>query len=303
MASSTGARPGLRTRLTVGLVLLVGLLGGLGLSQLFDGDDGDPVPADLPSDLADDAADEPVVDGEPRGEPVPLAERTDAEDVVRAFLDAEVERDFAGSFELLAPADREAFGVEAAWANAHADLPTIESYEITDVRRVGDRLEVTTDVELESVLDEFVGLVPGRAQARWSLVEVEGEVDGEDGLRVAFSESALQPRYPSQDGAVDATREWVTEVQECTVEAAELQGLYGVGALAEPLCGDDGDVELGPVGRLPDGPGAEPLLAAFGEDVFEWARVVPVTAPVAVQVVLAPVDDAWQVIGVLSPEA
>jgi len=42
---------------------------------------------------------------------------------------------------------------------------------------------------------------------------------------------------------------------------------------------------------------AAAAVAAYGDDVFTWARVVPVTAPVTFDLVLAPIGDRWSVIG------
>lgn len=50
---------------------------------------------------------------------------------------------------------------------------------------------------------------------------------------------------------------------------------------------------------LSGGDGATSLLAEFGPEVFAWARIVPVQAATPLQVVLGPVGEAWQVVGVL----
>jgi hypothetical protein len=39
------------------------------------------------------------------------------------------------------------------------------------------------------------------------------------------------------------------------------------------------------------------LSAAFGPDVYAWARRVPVTGPVALDLFLAPVGERWLVVG------
>jgi hypothetical protein len=46
-----------------------------------------------------------------------------------------------------------------------------------------------------------------------------------------------------------------------------------------------------------------PVLNAFGPDAAAWARVVDVRRPAPLQVVVAPVDDKWLVVGVTRPPA
>jgi hypothetical protein len=46
---------------------------------------------------------------------------------------------------------------------------------------------------------------------------------------------------------------------------------------------------------------AAPLQTSFGADVVTWARTVQVDGPVPLRAVLAPLDDAWTVVGVLAP--
>jgi hypothetical protein len=43
-----------------------------------------------------------------------------------------------------------------------------------------------------------------------------------------------------------------------------------------------------------------PFVTAFGPETGSWARVVPVTAPVSLRAVVAPIGDEWVVVGVLS---
>ena len=49
---------------------------------------------------------------------------------------------------------------------------------------------------------------------------------------------------------------------------------------------------------LLDDAGVSAVTAAFGPDVYAWARVVPVTAPERLELVLAPVGERWLVIGI-----
>ena len=59
-----------------------------------------------------------------------------------------------------------------------------------------------------------------------------------------------------------------------------------------------GAIEVGALVPLPPGPASTDLVAQYSADVDQWARAVPVTAPVRFTVVLAPLGDAWRVIAV-----
>jgi hypothetical protein len=67
------------------------------------------------------------------------------------------------------------------------------------------------------------------------------------------------------------------------------------------LCGTEGDVVIGQPLQL-DELDAEPFRNLFGADVTTWARVVPVSDPVPMRAVVAPVGNQWLVMGVLAPE-
>ena len=56
---------------------------------------------------------------------------------------------------------------------------------------------------------------------------------------------------------------------------------------------------VGKVGRLESGPTSAELVAQYTDAALEWARVVPVEAPITpFTVVLAPIGDEWRVVGV-----
>jgi hypothetical protein len=52
---------------------------------------------------------------------------------------------------------------------------------------------------------------------------------------------------------------------------------------------------------LPDGPISADIVAEYDTGALGWARVVNVSAPVQVSIVLAPIGDAWKVIGLGDP--
>lgn len=283
------------------LTLAVGLGIGLGIAWLAGGQrDGGSQPSVQSLDVPGD-----TTAGEDGGEPAapapappeegsvpPVASATSPEAAVQGFLTAEALQDFEASYEYLGQVDRETtYRTAAGWVAEHADLQPITGFEIESV----DGSEVTTITALDSRLDPVLGLVPARARATWTAVEED------DGWRVAYSSSTLQPLYPSDEGVDEVARTWAEAAQECGAEEDGPGSLLGQPALADELCGAEGELVLGAAGVLTDGPDTTVLLNAYGPEVFTWARVVPVQGPVELRLVLAPVDDAWQVFGILPP--
>jgi hypothetical protein len=212
---------------------------------------------------------------------------------ITGFLDAEVARDFAVSYGGLSAADRERAGSHSEWADLHAQLPAITRFTLGETRSAPGRAEVEATVDLKAGLDEIVGLVPARAHAVWVAVAEDG------GWRVDFESSELVPTYPPDADAIDAARSWVSARSHCRRAPQYRDGLLGVPAIAAGLCGAHGPVRVGTPATLHAGVGVEPFVAAFGAEVFGWARTVPVQSPLPMQVVLAPIGDRWGVIGVL----
>jgi hypothetical protein len=223
-----------------------------------------------------------------------------ATEAVERFLDAEATGRFDASFLLLSTADRAAYRSAARWTQAHSSLPPVTGHgPVSSETAAGpDRVEVATPLDLEPALDEVVGLVPARADALWVVVR-------EDGVwRVSLAESVLDAAWPDDDDAPGRVRSWAAAVQDCDDGAAAglawQGGLIGTPAVAADLCDQQGRVRLGPVEPL-DPVDAAPFTAAFGEDIVDLARVVPVLSPVELRAVAAPLGDEWLVVGALPP--
>ena len=212
---------------------------------------------------------------------------------VTGFLDAEVAGDFAASYGRLSAPDRLRTGSRGEWTTLHAQLPSIQRFTLGETPSAPGRAEINAELELRPGLDSIVGLVPARAHATWVAVAEDG------GWRVDFDNSTLVPEYPADPAAVDAARSWASARADCRRAPVYRDGLLGMPALAAELCGAGGPVRVGSVASLRAGVGVEPFVAAFGPDVFTWARAVPVESPVPMSVVLAPIGDRWVVIGVL----
>jgi hypothetical protein len=209
---------------------------------------------------------------------------------IETFLDLEVKQDFAASFGSLSAPDRLKQRTRPEWVAEHDHLSPITGYTITGI----DGSTVRVDLQLRAGIDYVRGLTPAHATAAFSAVPEDG------GFRIAYASSAVTPSYPPDAGAVAAAQSWADGRQACGHPAELAGGLLGATYLAAALCGASGAVAVGAVGALPDSPAVEPLLAAFGPDVGRWARVVPVSSPVQLSVVTAPVGESWLVIGVLA---
>lgn len=273
--------------LVVGLAFAVGV-GGTVLLTRDDGAD-DTVAPDEPVTLAE--ANESIAPIDPIDPAVPARTRSaeDGEAAVRGFLDAEMAEDFELAFDFLSDANRSAFGTAAGYVAAHADLvPPITGYTVEDVAPG----TVVATVEYEPSLDIVVGLIPESARNTYVVTE------GADGFGVDLEASTSEASYPSDEGAPEAVRTWAEARQGCTEVAQWEGGLLGSPALAEPLCGAEGDIEIGGTEALGPNEGV-PLSAAFGEEVGIWSRVVPVTSPVELRAVVAPLGQDWIVVGVL----
>jgi hypothetical protein len=236
----------------------------------------------LPPATADPASVEP-----------PAAPASTPVAALTGFLDAEVAGDFAASYGTLSARDRLRAGSRSDWTTLHAQLPTIRGFTLGETRSAPGRAEIAAEVALQPGLDAVVGLVPARAQAMWIAVPEDG------GWRVDFDNSTLVPEYPPDAAAVDAASSWVSARAQCRRAPQYRDGLLGATALASDLCGARGPVRVGTAAPLRAGTGVEPFVAAFGPDVFTWARAVPVESPAPMSVVLAPIGDRWVVIGVL----
>jgi len=278
-----------RTLITV-LAVACGLALGIGATVAFTRDGGD-------RQLAEPGEVDDLNEPEPADAP-PGADAPDPRSAVEGFLDAEIAGDFATSFGYLSAATRAGFGSPARWIASHADLvPPVESYEIEEVGEPDARqarAEVLALVSSTPSLDQVVGLVPARSRVRWVTAGSAGS------WGVDLGASTFEPLYPPDDQAPGAVRAWADALQSCG-EAPTWEGsLVGSPALADPLCGSTGEIQVGGAER-PDDVEVAPLLTAFGPEAAEWARVVPVSAPVALKAVVAPVGEQWLVIGVLPP--
>jgi hypothetical protein len=213
-------------------------------------------------------------------------------DLVEGFMAAEAAEAWDVSYGVLAAGERDAIGSVEDWRDLHAGNWPVEGGEVGAVQEDGDRATVEVAMRFRSGLDGGMGLVPARGTGRWSVVR-EG-----DRWRVAYDQLRVEPVVPDTGDAGARAVEWARAGQRC----AGTRDLGGDPAVAEQLCGTQGDVTAGPVAELA-GPDAERVREAVGPDAAGWARVVPLSTPAgALRAVVAPIDDRWTVVGVLAPQ-
>jgi hypothetical protein len=278
-------------------VLIVGLLLGVGLASWI------ARPRSPQAEAVSSATELPTTaqsgrsggsgTGNPPGEPPPPAVAARARDAVTGFLEAEAAGDYATSYDFLSAEDQETFGGREGWIASHADLAPISGFRLKGLRAADGGVRATTALRLRSTLDEFVGLVPARANATWMARPQK------DGWRVAYTEGAIKGLYPSDRGAADAATAWVDDRLACEKADEYPGGLLGDSDLAESLCGMEAEFSAGQVELLTDVTDSQPFIAAFGAESLAQMRSVAFDGPTPMRVVLAPVNDRWTVVGVL----
>lgn len=281
-------------RLRTALVAIVSLGLGIGLTVAITAV-RDPGTADASSAATDLPIGEPQELPDLTGKVAPGQPADSPEAAVSAFLDAEEDGRYIDSYLLLSAADREQYRTPAGWVASHADvMPPVTGYDIEEIAAGENRATVVALVGFAPSLDQVVGLVPQRARATW----VVGAEDG--GWAVALEESSFAPLHPPEEDAVDAVRDWAEAHADCSPKGEHVVVL-GLPALAKEMCDGSADVQVGDVEPFAEGFDTNSFLAAYGEPALEWARVVPVEAPVQLRAVVAPIGPHWRVIGVLAP--
>ena len=126
--------------------------------------------------------------------------------------------------------------------------------------------------------------------------------------RVLWSRKSIVQNYAEQTDAQDdavssAVRAWLRSRQACEAAPANefSGGLIGVTGLANKLCRSSGSSVIGAVSDLEALDEPQPIIEAFGGSALQWARVASITAPVPMDVVVAPLGSQWIVVAVARP--
>lgn len=287
-------------------VIAAGLAIGAGAVFVVRGGEPGPVrPAHPPSVTRFSFSDGPpppvTVDGPDQSVARPTEEPATAESALGVFLRAAAEAKPEAAYPLLDSPSRRRYPSEAAWARAQADLARPVAFEIAASRAAfpsdGDVVEIEVTSTQRPSLDAFRGLVPGRSRSLWQVRREQG------GWRVAAEPLSVRPILPPDAGAPDTVKGWVSRLQACDRNgAASLQVgtyLYGPAHFVQAPCEKQGPWTVGNAVGLDQAPDPSDLLAAFGPGVGSWTRLVPVDGPGSrFFVAVAPMGDAWQVVGV-----
>jgi len=226
---------------------------------------------------------------ERKGPPPTPAKSPEA--AVRGHLEALQRGDVATSFLFLSDESFVAGLADAAdWARRRTQLPAVTGFEITATE--GDR--VTVELRHKPGLDSFVGLSPGRQTALYV-------TRAERGGFLVDAEPTTDPILPADADAAKAAAAWAARVQACDQPGARaleaIDPIFLSLRQGLKLCQATGSVEVGPVGRLEPGPVSQDIVGQYSTDALTWARVVPLTAPIRLLVILAPIGNEWKVLG------
>ncbi len=220
-----------------------------------------------------------------------------ARSAVATFLEAQRRGDQTAAYGMLSSQDRLAAPTPAIWRHSRPSfIPDVLGFSIGHLAQHGSGTEVETHLELRPTLDETVGLIPANATAKFATVQQDG------GWRISLTASAITFQYLSEANLEQGASSWVEARQHCSSAHQWRTTLYGEGAnsRAQALCGLSGSVRVGARQELAGRTDTAAFVAAFGPQAGLWARVVPVASPAVFDLVLAPLDRQWVVIGVLS---
>ena len=295
--SPRAPRRSTRTAIAVAVGLLIGLGVALFVPRLLDGEDPDGAAltpgrgdgATLAEERAA-AADAAAVEG-----PLPPgAGAADAAAAVTGFLDAEAAGDFESSFGFLGADDRRRYASPAGWVSEHADvLAPVTGYEVLEVEEAADdTAEVVTEVRFDPGLDQVTGLTPAAARVTWA---ASAGPDGSWG--VDLEASTIEAVAVPADDVASTVRAWADDRRACQPSAGERAALVGSPALADRLC-DAPEATFGPVESL-DPVDAQPVVSAYGPATAAAARIVRLSGPVDLGVVLVAIGETWTVVAVV----
>jgi hypothetical protein len=210
---------------------------------------------------------------------------------VTKFVTALVEQKPNEAFAFLSTSDQQRYGSADRFAAELAGQPawlaaTVDAFGVATVTR-------------EPVLDPVFGLVPETARVTMAVATEPTSTPGASTSKVSWSrrtETSIEGAPES--GIAEEVRNWVGARQRCenTPSQETVNGLVGVVGLATALCETTGDAVLGDTVDLLATNDPAPVLDAYGNDAARWARVVPLTSPVAMNVVVAPLGGTWKVI-------
>lgn len=216
---------------------------------------------------------------------------------VTSFVNAAIAGDLDTAWSLVGTADRVRLGYKQRIAE-ETNASGWKGFSVTST--IGD--SVVGSVTQTPKVSDIDGVIAAQGNLRVQTIK-EGAT-----YRVLWSRKSIAQVYPelsvAQDDAVSAVvGSWSRSRQACDATPAHefTGGLIGVVGLANKLCRTTGDPVLGAVSDLEALDEPQPIIEAFGGTALQWARVVSITAPVPMEVVVAPRGTEWIVVAVARP--
>lgn len=209
---------------------------------------------------------------------------------VERFVTGLMNGDANETYSLLADKERAATSL-GSWSETLASLPTYRDFKV--VR--DDPVDV--DATFAPRVDEEAGVVPGKAIVHFATTSEGG------GWRVSLARTTIEPRYPTDDmAAATVALDWTKALQSCdpaTVKSFQYQGsLLGQPSVVNDLCHWIGTPVANGTAALQATPSANAVRNAFGPSADDWAKVTHIDGPQPLDVVTAPLGDAWVVVAV-----
>ena len=213
------------------------------------------------------------------------------EQALDSLLRTEQRGDFGGSYAFMSRRHSK-YPAVAQWIRRRKALPDVTGFTI--VSSAGNVAIVT--VRHKPALDPFLGLTAGQERQTW-----KGR--RENGGWLLESEPRVTVVLPGDGAARDAAERWTRALQHCDQSGARalqaVDQLFGDVGAAARVCGSAGPITAKDVQRLPSGPPSADIVDQYSTDALNWARVVSIAGAASFRVVLAPLGDHWEVIGIL----
>jgi hypothetical protein len=220
--------------------------------------------------------------------------RPSLRDAVNILLTAEEHGDHGGSFAVLSDESRSTYRDVARWKARRDEVPDVTGFKVLGAGKAPN----SVDVEVDHVpgLDPYRGLSPARDHQTWVGRR-------EHGGWLVDADPSTTPVLPAESAIAPAAVAWVNAARSCQQAAAgRLQAvnpLLGIGNAGPQFCGERASLTASAPSLVPPGDMTQQLVAQYGADALGWARMVTLGgAPSPIEVLLAPIGDGWQVIGV-----
>ena len=216
---------------------------------------------------------------------------------VTALIGAALKGDSDAAWSQLSASDRDRVGVKQRIIE-QVNASGWTSFAI--VETASDR--VTVKVVQTPRISDIDGVIASSSTVRIPTVKEGG------GFKVIWSRRITEQHYPdvssAQDTAVMASvKAWALSRQACdAVPTNEFtSGLIGVVGLGSALCHTTATPIVASVSDLETLDEPQPVLEGFGGNALLWARVVKISGPVAMNVVVAPRGNDWIVVALARP--